>query len=244
LIFEADQTLGGVPFDVLVDERGHYLSERAPILNSLGSYYRRAAKSKLVTADSTALIVAVPSTRATTDAPLAPLPDVGQEAEVVARNFRRRQLLIGSGATLNALRRYLAGSEVFHFAGHAAASTRFSGLFLEDALFGTPSLGEENLAHIRLAVLSGCDTLGEARRGDEPDGLARAFMDALVPHIVASRWSVDSAATRQFMGTFYRSLLAGDDLSNSVRQAQVAVRSMPGMEHPYYWSAFGAYGTN
>jgi CHAT domain-containing protein len=48
--------------------------------------------------------------------------------------------------------------------------------------------------------------------------------------------------TVQLMKSFYGKLMAGESVSQSLREAQVAVRSMPGGEHPYYWAAFSAFG--
>ena len=61
-------------------------------------------------------------------------------------------------------------------------------------------------------------------------------------NVVASRWNVNSAATRQFMKLFYRALLDGSSVADSIHQAQIGLRSTQGMAHPYYWSAFAAFG--
>jgi CHAT domain-containing protein len=68
------------------------------------------------------------------------------------------------------------------------------------------------------------------------------MLEAGVPDVVASRWNVDSEATRQLMNFFYRQLLAGHDVSSSLRAAQKELAAKPGMAHPYYWAAFGVQG--
>ena len=76
-------------------------------------------------------------------------------------------------------------------------------------------------------------------------GTRRAVIDltsAGVPHVVASLWDVDSAAARTFMEAFYNALLKGNGVAESVRFAAARVRAHSVWSHPYYWSAFQAFG--
>jgi len=118
-----------------------------------------------------------------------------------------------------------------------------NGILISDALLTPSSLKASNFSQMRLAVLSACDTQdGPSGAFNDVDSLARVFLRAGVPNVVASRWSVDSEATRQFMELFYRNLLDGNSVAASVHQAQAALRSRPGTAHPYFWSAFSALG--
>jgi CHAT domain-containing protein len=149
----------------------------------------------------------------------------------------------GSQVTIEALISQLPGASVLHFAGHAINSQQHSGLLLSDGLLGASSLKKTSLTRIQLAVFSACDTQdGSTGRIYDVDGLVRVFLRAGVPHVVASRWNVNSAATRQFMNLFYRALLDGNSVAESVHRAQVGLRSISGMTHPYYWSAFTNFG--
>jgi CHAT domain-containing protein len=76
----------------------------------------------------------------------------------------------------------------------------------------------------------------------DPENLARAFLQAGVPQVVASRWNVDSASTVKFMDSFYGALLSGKPVTQSVKEAGSLVRSLPGKNRPYYWAAFSAFG--
>jgi len=60
--------------------------------------------------------------------------------------------------------------------------------------------------------------------------------------VVASRWSVDSVAARGFVDDFYRNALSGQSVSESVRLTAQRMLADPRTSHPYYWSAFAAYG--
>ncbi len=243
LVVELDEGLEGLPFEALLDSENRYLAERGPVVSSLGFYYRSGSPEIAITPKASALIVAVPVSSAMGDSSTSPLPDAASEGEMVAQGFNGAHLLAGNAATLPAVLSELSGVSVFHFAGHAISSPQHSGLLLFDGLLSTDSLKQNPLSGVQLAVLSACDSQDGYDGGlFDADSLAGAFLRSGVPHIVASRWNVDSAATRQFMNLFYRALLAGDSVSDSIHKAQVGLRSTPGMAHPYYWSAFTAFG--
>ena len=246
LIVELDKPLAGIPFDTLIDRHGRYLGERGPIVSSMGIYYRRNARASVpVSTDSTALVVAVPASSAASGPPMTFLTNVTSEAETVAHNFSSVQLLSAREATARAVVSRLPYVTVFHFAGHALSSQRRSGLLVSDSLLSAESLQRTSFGKMQLAVLSGCDTEGGSASGAyDYESLVRVFLRAGVPNVVASRWDVDSLATQQFMSLFYRALLHGNTAAESIRQAQSDLRSRPGMNHPYYWSAFHAFGTN
>ena len=244
LVIDADDELSGIPFEALADERGHYLADRFSIVASRGIYYRgdpRAVAS--IAPTSVAMIAAVPSPSADLDLPLSPLPDALAEADAVASGFANVHLLQGSQATANAISAGLPNAQLFHFAGHALTSASHSGLLLSDSFLSADELRKIPISRLRLAVLSACETQdGSTGEGGDGDGLVRVFLAAGVPNVVASRWSVDSSATRQFMELFYQSLLGGRSVADSIRQAQASLRSRSGMSHPYYWAAFTTFG--
>ncbi len=96
-----------------------------------------------------------------------------------------------------------------------------------------------------LVVLSACQTaLGQEIKGEGLVGLARGFMYAGAPRVVASLWTVDDQATAELMKRFYRGMLGPRRLrpSAALREAQVAMRKMPRWESPYYWAAFTIQG--
>jgi CHAT domain-containing protein len=105
------------------------------------------------------------------------------------------------------------------------------------------SMKRDLLAQMQLAVFSGCDTQdGPFGTFNEADSPVRVVLLAGVPNVVASRWNVDSVATSEFMGLFYRALLAGGSVAASLSRAQAVLRSQPATAKPYYWAAFNAFG--
>ena len=74
------------------------------------------------------------------------------------------------------------------------------------------------------------------------DSLARVFLSRGVPHVIASRWNVDSNSTVLLMEEFYERLLAGSTVPQALAFAEAALRQRA--PHPYYWAAFDAFGQN
>jgi CHAT domain-containing protein/tetratricopeptide (TPR) repeat protein len=245
LVIELDDGLGGLPVDALVDRRNHYIAERGPTVLSLGLYYRHdSTRRGPLTRGSTALVAAVPDSRTAQDLHLGSLPDAVPEAEMIGRDFPLARLLTGPSASIEGIRSRLPQSALFHFAGHALNSPRETGLLLSDGLLTASSLDQKSLRAMELAVFSGCGTqYGSNGQLRDSDSLVRVFLRAGVPHVVASRWSVDSSASREFMESFYRNLLEGNPVELAANRAEAEVRSHSETSHPFYWSAFAVFGT-
>jgi CHAT domain-containing protein/cytochrome c-type biogenesis protein CcmH/NrfG len=244
LVIELDDRLVGLPFDALIDTQGHYLSERGRLFLSLGIYYRRDARALApITVDSPALVAAVPVSYVFRNLSFTPLPDAASEGEMVASHFRSAQLLSDRNATAAAVASGLPTASLFHFSGHSLSTEQQSGLLLSDALLSAASLRKVSLSRMQLVVLSACNTQDASAGGGvfSSDSLLRVFLQRGVPNVVASRWNVDSVATRQFMQLFYQALLSGGNPSDAIHQAQFGLRSRPEMAHPYYWSAFSVF---
>lgn len=243
LAIESDDGLNGVPFEALLDPNNRYLGDRTTIVYSPGIYYRPDRRlTARITSSTSALVAAVPVSAAPEASSLTPLADAVPEGEMVSQSFSSAHLIASGQATTDALVSGLETASILHFAGHAVSSVQHSGLLLSDGLLDASLLKKASLARMQLAVFSACDTQdGSSGLVYDGDSLVRAFLGAGVPHVVASGWNVDSAATRQFMNLFYRALLEGNTVADSIHQAQIGLRSAAGMAHPYYWSAFTAF---
>jgi CHAT domain-containing protein len=257
LVIEAAGWLALVPFEALLDSNDHYLIERAPIVHSLGQDSQaRLRKNIGISADLPALVVG--STASSSADGLIPLPDVAGEADAVASDFRSARVLKGKDAALGAVRTQLHGAAVFHFAGHSLATPESTGLLLDNSPEGGSEDKSSNAPRVtmidanfvrrlhpqnlRLAVLSACSTASGNGGSGGFDSVTDAFLRAGVPHVVASRWAVDSVETQKFVQNFYRSALSGQNVSEAVRRSSRNMLANPRTSHPYYWSAFAAYG--
>ncbi len=249
LVIEAEGWLARVPFETLLDSHDHYLIERAPIVHSLGQDSQARLRSDTgISADLPALVVG--STASSSADGLIPLPDVAGEADTVAQSLHFARILKGGEVTLSAVRSDLPGTAVFHFAGHALATPGRTGLMLAggDRQTQTPRLLDAStvrqlhLQKLQLAVLSACSTASGSGGSSGFDSVTDALLRAGVPHVVASRWAVDSVQTRGFVEDFYGNALSGQPVSSALRQTALKMLANPRTAHPYYWSAFSAYG--
>ncbi len=74
-----------------------------------------------------------------------------------------------------------------------------------------------HLRGLQLAVLSACSTASGSGGSSGFDSVTDALLRAGVPHVVASRWAVDSAETQRFVEDFYRNALSGQTVSDAIR---------------------------
>jgi CHAT domain-containing protein len=249
VVIEADGWLAQVPFEALLDSNGHYLIERAPIVRSLGQSMDASLREDVpISKNLHALIVGSAASSQTEG--LVPLPDVSAEAAAVARDFRSPDILKGSDVTLAAVENDLRAAAVFHFTGHSLSRANGGGLMLtvtnaqkkEPVLLGADKLRRLDLRNMQLAVLSTCNTESGRDGAGDFNSIAEALQRAGVPHVVASRWAVDSVETQRFVEDFYTSALSGKAVSEAMREASRKMMADSRTSHPYYWSAFSAYG--
>jgi CHAT domain-containing protein len=249
LVIEAEGWIARVPFEALLDANDHYLIERTPIVHSLGQDSQARLRSDTgVSADLPTLVVG--STASSPADGLIPLPGIAAEADAVAVGFHSVRVLKGDEATLGAVWSELPEAAVFHFAGHSLATPERTGLMLlgGDGQTNTPHLMDAAAVRqlhpqrLQLAVLSACSTASGSGGTSGFNSVTDALLRAGVPHVVASRWAVGSTETQGFVEDFYRNALAGQSVSDAIRLSSRKMLSNPRTAHPYYWSAFAAYG--
>ncbi len=265
LVIEAEGILARLPFEALVDSSGHYLVERSPIVHSPGPYAEaRMHPEATITRDSPALVVG--SDASSPEAGLFVIPGIAAGTDAIARGFHASSQLNGSEATLAAVTKGLSEATVFHFAGHATDNFSHTGLMLQNGqgagsgrTSAHPSAHSESsssapvfldakvvrsldLQKMQLALLAACSTDAGVGGARGLDSVAQALQTSGVPHVVASRWSVDSVEARVFAGGFYAAVLGGEAVSGATRLVSQSMMSNPRTAHPFYWAAFAAYG--
>jgi CHAT domain-containing protein/tetratricopeptide (TPR) repeat protein len=245
LIIIPHRELAVVPFAALRDEDGKFLIDRytlafAPSVSVLAEAARRPKP-----ADGPALIVGNPTPMPRN---LSALPGAETEARAIAQTLNV-QPLIGAQATESKVKEQLDRASLLHFATHGVVPRTAAG-GLESWLALVPDSNEDGqltIAEIfdrklqaRLAVLSACDTGRGTVSGEGVIGLARAFLKAGVPTVVASLWKVPDEPTALMMQAFYAERAAGKDAATALRSAMLQVRAQyPG---PQNWAAFVAIG--
>lgn len=250
LVIEADSVLDHVPMEVLLNEGGKYLAEKFAIVYSPGlQRYQNLRRDEGVAHDTSALIVNPAFSKGASHDLLPISPDSRHEAEIVRGSFSHAQLLVGPEATWAALQKNLSAVAVFHFVGHGASTVDQSSVMLTSSIdntldpVGPARLSTLDMRSLRLAVLSACST-GRIDEGGtaDPNTFVGVFLQANVPHVVASRWDVDSGTTVEFMEPLYKALLGKESPGRAVQLAASQIRNNPATTHPYFWAAFAAFG--
>jgi len=254
LVVEPDSILSNVPWSALVDLRGDYLGSKFAVVNSPGlGYWLNLRSPTAISPAQRALVVGMPTLTSAVASRFPPLADADRETESIASQFLQSRLLSGTGVTSLAIRQELPRCDVFHFAGHAVSGIKGSGLVLaslsnadegvdEPRLLSASDLEAKILQRLQLVVLSACATAETEKGFTTPDTLVRGFLRAGVPHVVASRWQVDSQTTEHTMTEFYKHLFQGQPIARALQQATNSLLTEPPTSHPYYWAPFAAYG--
>jgi CHAT domain-containing protein/cytochrome c-type biogenesis protein CcmH/NrfG len=252
LVVEPDDVLNGIPFQALLTPGGEYLGESFRVAYSPGLGFWTRPSSGGSFRERRALVVGTSSERRVFGRLLLPLPQAETEARAVASSFRDPILRLGESATLGDIATELSSARVFHFSGHAVATATRNGLLLasapgsdpegEPAILDADGLARLDLRSLDLVVLSACSTATVQGALQDPRGLARAFLRRGVPHVVASRWAVDSGATEELVESFYAHLGTNAVPTDALEAAAEELRARPRTSHPYYWAGFSVYG--
>jgi CHAT domain-containing protein/tetratricopeptide (TPR) repeat protein len=114
----------------------------------------------------------------------------------------------------------------------------------EDGLLHTYELYNMRL-NAEMVTLSACNTgIGKIRKGEGIISLARGFMQAGVPNVLMSLWSVSDRSTSQLMQAFYEAFHDGHDKAEALRKAKLSYleQADANTAAPYYWSGFVLIG--
>lgn len=259
-----DKFLHRLPFAALISpDRGTYLVEDwtifyAPSLNVLW-HCSTAGGTKARPGQGKVLSIGNPSFDFKVHPDLQPLRDAEREARTVADLYDPSSLVLGPRATKDRIIHEMDSAEIIHFAGHYVvdeASPLLSKMLLSSGEKNSEAEGSDRdlaafeivrqrLENTCLVILSACQTgLDKYYESEGAVGLARAFIAAGVPLVVASQWPVDSSATANLMISFHRYRRSGLNTFESLRKAQADMLrgTDEAYRSPYYWAAFLSVG--
>jgi CHAT domain-containing protein len=175
------------------------------------------------------------------------LPNAKQEAVDIAKLYKVLPLL-ESHATPAAVKDQMLKSDVVHLAMHSVLDGElpsYSKLLLARGDLPAYDIYGMKLPRTRLVVLSSCQSGAERYfDGEGMASLARAFLSAGVPLVVASLWPVDSEATEKLMVSFHRERVNGSATAEALAKAQREMLQDPEnrFRSPFYWAAFALNG--
>jgi hypothetical protein len=249
LVFIPDSNLAALPFAALRDHgSGFFLIERyvVQVTPSATLFFRSRARPAVSGGRHlSVLFVRGDAFDRTTFPELAPLGR--SESAEMAQTGARIDALEGSRATRPAVLQRLDELPVLHFSAHALYRPDHparSGVLLapdegDDGVLTAEDLQSAHLRRVRLVVLGACSTIAARDAGAEGiAGMARAFLAAGAPAVLATLTAVDDAATGLFLADFYRHLAGGSTFGAALRQAQLAAiaHPPPGGGAPFAWA--------
>ena len=147
---------------------------------------------------------------------LEPLPLATVEAADVARLYPKSKLIADADVASNPSRAAAAHS-LLHFAGHSLVNPmRFScrvSLYhpIDQTARYTLMKSSAWTCAVEMVVLSACDTADGRSRSEGVISVARAFMKAGVPTVIATLWSVEDSAGRTMFARFHSGFLDTSD---------------------------------
>ncbi len=259
LILVPDETLQAVAFASLWDrEASRFLIEDhlIGVAPSGSVFIRTTAATSAPSRNGSLSLLAVGNPRIDRErwGGLPSLPAAESEAGEVARLYEHATLMTGREATKSRFLESARTSGIVHYAGHAVPDdTGFfprlllapDGRTADSGVLDLRELDGNALPRTRLVVLAACRTAaGAVSRREGALSLARAFLAAGVPNLVASLWDVDDALSRRFFVAFHRALLADGEPLSALRRVQTAFLhdADPTLSHPAAWAAFLALG--
>ncbi len=181
---------------------------------------------------------------------LAPLAGARREGRAIAALYPQSELLEGAAATRSALLSGLPGAEILHFGGHAISSPDYPllahlELAPESGVSGSSELNAVDISKLRaastrLVVLAACRTgVGAVRRGEGILSLARPFLIAGVPSVMATLWDIDDQQSAPFFLALHKELAKGVPPARALRDVQLASLESPAA----LWAAFVLVGS-
>jgi CHAT domain-containing protein len=233
LVVAPDGVLQRVPFAALRDpSRRRYLVERVPVVIVPGASLlvspAHAGRERSVGSPEL-LVLGNPALADGSVRGLEPLAGAEDEALELARVYDRSRAATGAAATRSAFLDGMESADVVHVAAHALVNSHRPALsrllFAPDVDAGAVTADDVralSIARPRLLVLAACATAdGPIARGEGALGLARAFLAAGLPAVVATQWAIEDRASRRLFVEFHRRWRAGRSVADALRDAQL-----------------------
>jgi CHAT domain-containing protein len=246
LVIVPDATLSRLPFAALIGPDNRFLIEQHQIVVApSAAVYERASKRHDTNPGPRKLLMVM---NGDATGVLDPLPEARAEASAISRMYRDVSLLSGASATPSAFEREAPRANIIHFTGHALTSeisTNESSLILaggEAARLTTSQIAAIRLDHCSTVILAACGTArGKVTRFEGTLSVARAFLAAGSPSVVATLWPIDDAQAARFFPRIHERLVRGATPAEALRAAQIEwIRRS---ESPAIWAAVQAIGS-
>lgn len=233
IVLQPDQELGDIPFAALVGVDSEFLARHYELVTSPFITLHGRPSGHIASHDRVLVVSASDS-----------LGSSDTEPEELRKLFPEGAVLELHDAELPVIRKELESATILHFTGHSISQSGDQVLSLGNGRTLQPAdLNGSSHTHLQLAVLAGCSTARSRQEMRDPHSWVGSLLRAGVPDLVASRWSVDSATTSDFMREFYTLIRNGETAPSALRQSALHMSAQAATASPYYWASFDVFGT-
>lgn len=229
-VFIPDGPLHRLPFAALInpDSRRYLIEERTFALAPSASAYVYAVERDAGQSGGGFLAVGDPAFDLEIHSTLSRLRWASTEVKRLQGLYPEARVLDGEKATKERFLSLAGQFATIHYAGHALVhreSPALSSLVLAGKGPGAALYSEEIyrswFPRTRLVVLASCNSAdGWTSRSEGLLSLARSFLAAGVPTVVAAAWPVNDEASVDLFTAFHRHLRAGETAPSALRFAQ------------------------
>lgn len=260
LVICASGELQQVPWAALKDRRtGRFLLEdHIPIVAPSFSVYVASlerARQQVYRGQVRLLAVGNPAFAPENFPSLKGLEAAGMEAQRVAAMYSDSLLLVGDQATRERLLHEIGSVDILHLATHAEEDRQMPGLSRivlasksgssEKGILTADEISLLHLPRLELVILAGCRTArGQTSLSEGSQSLARAFLAAGAPAVIATLWKVDDSESAELIFELHRRMLGGENAASALRSAQLSFLRKGGPSRGYKatWAAFQLVG--
>lgn len=239
VVVELDRITYNLPMEALQSPDGWYFGEKFSLVYSGGSLAENNLRRRRTEINRQTPVLVLDASRAPNS---GYLPGLDVQKKTITELFPHSTIVDSTTRTWAQLRGKLSENVVFHYMGHGRADGSGTALaFSQGRSLSAKDFNPALFANTQLVVLAACSTAKARDNGNwDSDSLVHAFLEAGVPHIVASRWNVDASTTSKTMVSFYQHVSAGDSVDQAMFKAKKEILAV--LPHPYYWAGFSVTG--
>lgn len=245
LVIVPDGTLSLVPFAALIDPAGRYVIERRPVVvtPSVAVFSRTLGQKPRLGRASRLLMIAGPAAK---EGDPATLLSEQREIDSIAAEYGGNVDYARAAPIDEVLQRPAMEANVIHFVGHAVLPDQDNGGALvtsrRDQL-DVREIAAMQFRKIDVVVLAACGTArGYGRAGEPSISVARAFLAAGVPSVVATLWPIEDTTAAEFFPQLHHYLVRGLPPAEALRAVQLEwIHRHDGS--PGVWAAVQMIGT-
>jgi CHAT domain-containing protein len=247
LTFVPDAALSMVPFGALLDGKGRYIIEdHAVVTVPSHAWCRRLSARRAPPDRSDPQLLLMQGPEASEGERLW---SSQREADGVRGQYQLASIVVSDGGDRMEFEKRAAGADVIHFVGHSVMPDGSAGAALvtsrETGAAGRLEAGEiasMSFPRTRVVVLAACGTARDLQRpGDLSISVARAFLTAGVPSVVATLWPIDDTSAAEFFPRLHAHLARGRTAAEALRATQLEWVHREGAS-PGMWAAVQIIG--